>query len=70
MAGLLRMAAGNLEPLTPSQVRTAYAASLGIVLSTNRNNRVLRVPATKIDKRNSAISIDCWIFVFTVQLSP
>jgi hypothetical protein len=28
------------------------------------------VPATKIDNKNPAISIDCWVFAFKVQLSP
>jgi hypothetical protein len=34
------------------------------------NLRWLRVPATKFDTRNPAISMDCWVFVFKVGLSP
>jgi hypothetical protein len=32
--------------------------------------RLLRVPATKIDTKNPAISMDCWVFISKVGPSP
>lgn len=28
------------------------------------------IPATKIDNRNPAVSIDCWVFAFVAKMSP
>jgi hypothetical protein len=42
--------------------RDSYAASLGMELSINRKNRVLRAPATKIDLADQALGLVCRVF--------
>src|SRR3981189_2518054 len=46
------------------------AAAFQIATISECRYRRLRVPATKIDTKNPAISMDCWVFVFKVEPSP